>query len=188
MIKNIISLLIFALAVISILYFLPIDDITYPNDEIELKEDAPLPNELHPVVDGKKEELISKSAEKGIDIIITDGFRSVEEQNRLYERGRSTGGNIVTNVKGGGSYHNYGLAIDFALRLDDGNVIWDLEHDGNDNGESDWMEVVAIAKDLGFEWGGDWPGFKDYPHLQMDFGLRVGELKRGYRPTEEAHE
>ncbi|MFP9170447.1 M15 family metallopeptidase, partial [Enterococcus faecalis] len=23
------------------------------------------------------------------------------------------------------------------------------------------------AKTLGFEWGGDWKRFKDYPHLEM---------------------
>lgn len=53
-----------------------------------------------------------------------------------------------------------------------------MEYDGNDNGKSDWMEVVSIAKDLGFEWGGDWSGFKDYPHLQMTFGLSLRELQQ----------
>ncbi|MDR7245749.1 hypothetical protein J2W47_004872 [Priestia megaterium] len=42
-----------------------------------------------------------------------------------------------------------------------------MEYDGNNNNKSDWMEVVAIAKNLGFEWGEDWQGFKDYPHFQM---------------------
>ncbi|PNB52989.1 peptidase M15, partial [Pseudomonas sp. GW456-E7] len=61
----------------------------------------------------------------------------------------------------------YGLAIDFALQKKDGSIIWDLEYDGNQNGKSDWLEVVEIAKKLGFEWGGDWTRFKDYPHLEM---------------------
>lgn len=65
------------------------------------------------------------------------------------------------------SYHNYGLAIDFALQKKDGSIIWDMEYDGNQNGKSDWLEVVEIAKTLGFEWGGDWKRFKDYPHLEM---------------------
>ncbi len=42
-----------------------------------------------------------------------------------------------------------------------------MEYDGNQNGKSDWLEVVEIAKTLGFEWGGDWKRFKDYPHLEM---------------------
>lgn len=145
------------------------------------KENAP-PTELHPIVAEKSKRVVNQAAEKGINIVITDGFRSRERQNALYARGRSKEGNIVTYVEGGESYHNYGLAIDFALQLDNGNVIWDTQHDGNGNGNSDWMEVVTIAKNLGFEWGGDWRGFKDYPHLQMDFGLSIGQLQRGARP------
>jgi len=137
---------------------------------------------LHPIVAAKQAELIEKTSKLGITILITDGLRTSEDQNALYEKGRSKGGSIVTNVKGGHSYHNYGLAIDFALRTKDGDVIWDLEYDGNHNGESDWMEVVAVAKKLGFTWGGDWASFRDYPHLQMDFGYSIRELRRGERP------
>jgi len=122
---------------------------------------------LHPTVEKNMHKLIEKSADIGIPIIITDDYRSNEEQDKLYAQGRTTEGQIVTNVQGGESMHNYGLAIDFALEPEPGNVIWDMEYDGNGNGESDWMEVVEIAKELGFEWGGDWQGFKDYPHLEM---------------------
>lgn len=147
----------------------------------ETLKNVPMPTELHPVVEEKKEQLISRSLEKGIDIVITDGFRSVEEQDAIFAQGRTTEGSIVSNARGGESYHNYGLAIDFAIRTED-NVIWDLEYDGNQNGESDWMEVVEIAKDLGFTWGGDFRGFKDYPHFEMRFGLSINELQRGERP------
>ena len=143
--------------------------------------DVPPVTALHPVVAAKMSELIRVTKKIGITILITDGFRSPLEQDVLYEKGRSGDGEIVTNVKGGDSYHNYGLAIDFALRTSKGKVIWDLEYDGNHNGQSDWMEVVAIAKTLGFSWGGDWKSFKDYPHLQMDFGYSINELKRGER-------
>ncbi|MFC5734549.1 M15 family metallopeptidase [Cytobacillus gottheilii] len=148
------------------------------------KEDVPLPDGLHPTVSLKKDELVSLAADKGIQVVITADFRSYEEQNRLYEQGRSTSGNIVTNAKGGESYHNYGLAIDFALMTIDGQVVWDMEYDGNGNGTPDWDEVVSIAKDLGFSWGGDWRNFKDYPHFQMNFGLSISELQRGNRPPE----
>ncbi|WP_407690672.1 M15 family metallopeptidase [Salinibacillus xinjiangensis] len=148
---------------------------------IDLKN-TPMPDRLHPVVAEKRDTLISQAKEKGISILITDDFRTVEKQNRLYEQGRSEEGNIVTYAKGGSSYHNYGLAIDFAIQLENGHVIWDLQYDGNENGHSDWMEVVDLAKNLGFEWGGDWESFKDYPHLQIDFGLSIRELQWGKRP------
>ena len=129
----------------------------------------------------KMNELIKETKKSGITILITDGFGENQvEQDVLYRQGRSGDGQIVTNVKGGDSYHNYGLAIDFALgKVQRGKVIWDLEYDGNHNGQSDWMKgSVAIAKSLGFTWGGDWSSFKDYPHLQMDFGYSIKELKK----------
>lgn len=145
-----------------------------------------MPTALHPVVEERTNQLIQIMADQGIAILITDGFRSVEEQNMLYEQGRTTEGSIVTYAKGGESLHNFGLAVDFALKTESGQVIWDMEFDGNGNGLADWMEVVENAKDLGFEWGGDWIGFEDYPHLQLDFGLSLNELRKGKMPSEDA--
>ncbi len=155
--------------------------------EIEFRkelESRPLPDSLHPIVSEKSGELVDAAEEIGIDIVITDGFRSFEEQESLHQQGRSSAGNIVTYAEPGESYHNYGLAVDYALKLDDGSVVWDIERDDNDNGRSDWFEVAEIGKSLGFEWGGDWNSFKDYPHLEMTFGLSIRELQKGWRPED----
>ncbi|OWA35162.1 peptidase M15 [Saccharibacillus sp. O16] len=136
---------------------------------------------LHPDVQIAADQLVQQAAERGIEVAITSDFRSSEEQDRLYRQGRSEKGNIVTQARGGQSYHNYGLAIDFALR-DGSKVIWDMEKDGNQSGRSDWMEVVDLAKALGFDWGGDWSNFPDYPHLQMDFGYTLRQLQHGQFP------
>lgn len=176
LIKQIIFLLIIFLIGISIHHY------------IEQKKELanrPLPTNLHPVVEEKKNTLIEQTAKKGIRIIITAGFRTIEEQDSLYAKGRTNDDSIVTNATGGQSYHNYGLAIDFAIELANGDVIWDLDYDGNKNGQSDWMEVVATAKALGFSWGGDWANFQDNPHLQMDFGLSIRDLQKGKRPDVE---
>lgn len=148
------------------------------NDPIE----APPVTALHPIVFIKQTELIAETSKAGITILVTDGFRSSEEQNAIYAKGRTTEGKVVTQVQGGHSYHNYGLAVDFALRTKKGEVVWDMEYDGNKNGRSDWMEVVEIAKRLGFSWGGDWKNFPDYPHLQMDFGYSINKLRKGHYP------
>lgn len=150
-----------------------------------LWRDVPPVVALHPIVAEKMKTLKAEAAALGIRIAITDGFRSGTEQDALYRKGRSAPGAIVTNAKGGQSYHNYGLAIDFAIRGKNGDVLWDTSYDGNRNGKSDWMEVVGIAKRLGFSWGGDWESFPDYPHLQMDFGLSIPQLQRGHRPPED---
>lgn len=133
---------------------------------------------LHPKVVEKKEELIDRAKNREIQVVITEGYRSEEKQNNLYAQGRSQAGSIVTHAEGGESYHNYGLAIDFAIERNNGELTWDTNYDGNDNGQSDWMEVVEIAKDLGFEWGGDWNHFEDRPHLQWDIGVSIRELQR----------
>lgn len=145
---------------------------------------ASLPTQLNPLVKERSNQLIQQAADKGIVVVITDGFRSSEDQDKLYEIGRTTEGNIVTHAKGGESYHNYGLAIDFALQTPSGEVVWDMQYDRNQNGKADWNEVVKMAKALGFQWGGDWKQFKDYPHLEMDFGLTIADLQSGERPAE----
>jgi len=89
----------------------------------------------------------------------------------------------VTKAKGGQSYHNYGLAIDIVLILDkDGNgtfesASWDVKLDHDGDGQSDWMEVVAIFKRYGWDAGIDWK-FYDAPHFQKTLGHSIVDLKK----------
>lgn len=109
-------------------------------------------------------------------------LRTFAEQDALFAQGRSKPGKVVTNAKGGQSYHNYGLAIDIVLILDkDKNgtfetASWDLKTDFDGDKKADWMEVVQIFKRFGFEWGGDWK-FVDAPHFQKTFGKSIYELR-----------
>ncbi len=119
---------------------------------------------------------------KGIRIRFTALFRSAEEQQALYNQGRTTPGPVVTNAKPYESFHNYGLAFDFVLLYDkDGDdnfeeVSWDIFHDQDKNGKSDWMEVIGFFKSKGYVWGGDFKGFKDYPHFEKTFGFTWQQL------------
>lgn len=139
---------------------------------------------VHPVVKEKALKLVENSYKRGVCIAITQGYRSIEEQNELYAQGRTKPGKIVTNAKGGDSYHNYGLAIDFCLIINDKQYVWDIDGDFDGDKKADWMEVVEEAKKLGFEWGGDFKRFKDYPHFQYTFGLSIADLKAGKRPPQ----
>jgi peptidoglycan L-alanyl-D-glutamate endopeptidase CwlK len=110
-------------------------------------------------------------------------FRTYKEQDALYAIGRTTdiGKATVTNARGGQSYHNFGLAFDIVLLKDtngDGTfetASWETNVDFDGDGVADWMEIVTIAKQHGWEWGGDWK-FTDKPHFQKTFGLSVVEL------------
>ncbi|MEK3987469.1 M15 family metallopeptidase [Paenibacillus sp. FSL K6-3166] len=142
-------------------------------------------NGLHPVVLAAATALIERCYMVGVPILITQGLRTIAEQDALYAQGRTKPGAIVTNARGGYSYHNYGLAVDFALLLPDGSsVSWDMNRDGDNDCTTDWLEVVREAKSLGFEWGGDWNTFKDYPHFQLTFGLVLSALRSGVKPSE----
>ncbi|WP_313636737.1 M15 family metallopeptidase [Paenibacillus sp.] len=140
---------------------------------------------LIPCVKAAAEELIDRSFALGIPIIVTQGLRTFAEQNALYEQGRTKPGSKVTNARGGHSNHNFGVAIDFALLTNEGRAVsWDTKLDDNRNGKADWNEVVALAKALGFTWGGDWKTFLDLPHFEMTFGLSTAKYRAGKCPTQ----
>ncbi|OME59494.1 M15 family metallopeptidase [Paenibacillus odorifer] len=155
-------------------------------DQVKSKSSARLIG-LHPIVLAAATVLIERCYARGVPIVITQGLRTIAEQDALYAQGRAKPGSIVTNAKGGYSYHNFGLAVDFALLLPNGSsVSWDMNRDYNGNNIKDWIEVVEEAKKLGFDWGGDWTSFKDYPHFQMVFGLTLTQLRAGSKPSETA--
>lgn len=112
-------------------------------------------------------------------------LRTFAEQRELYAQGRTKAGKIVTKAREGFSLHNYGLALDIVLLLDrdkDGKyteVSWDTKGDFDSDMVSDWMEVVNIFKQYGWEWGGDWK-FYDAPHFQKSFGYSVRSLYNMY--------
>ena len=147
---------------------------------------------LHPAVRAEVKKLIEQ-AELGFPpsmaIRIVQGLRTIAEQDALYAQGRTKPGAIVTKAKGGSSFHNYGLAIDFAILTDtDGNgtyndLSWDIKRDNDKDGVADWLEVVKIFEAAGWTWGGKWASLKDYPHLQKTFGYTWQQLfekvKRG---------
>jgi peptidoglycan LD-endopeptidase CwlK len=112
-------------------------------------------------------------------IRIVQGLRTIEEQNAIYAQGRTKPGKKVTNARGGSSYHNYGLAIDFAFLDSKGQISWDINKDWDLDHQSDWMEVVKIFKEAGWEYGGDWK-MRDYPHLQKSFGYSWQQLLEKY--------
>lgn len=126
---------------------------------------------------------------KGVRLRFSSTTRTIKEQDVLFSQGRtklfdSIGRRlgIVTNAKGGQSMHNYHLAFDIVLLLDNDNngsfesASWDTHLDFDKDGTPDWMEAINYFKSIGFVWGGDWK-FKDKPHLQMTFGHDWESLK-----------
>lgn len=135
---------------------------------------------LHPFIKISVMELLSACYAKNVPIRIVQGFRTIEEQNALYSQGRTLPGKIITNAKGGDSWHNYGLAIDFCLLRSGNEISWNREEDADHDGQKDWHEVVDLFIAKGFEWGGNWTSFPDYPHFQKTMGLTIRKAKELY--------
>ncbi len=103
--------------------------------------------------------------EAGIPYNITCTYRSQEEQDALYEQGRSKPGAIVTWTHK--SLHIQRKAFDIVI-LKDKKPTWDLKVDVNDDQIPDYAEAGAIGERCGLEWGGSWTAKKkDYPHFQL---------------------
>lgn len=99
---------------------------------------------------------LAKCKEAGLNVLITETYRSQARQSYLYEQGRTRPGIIVTNVKTVG-YHNSGNAWDICQNIK-----------GKEYSDTSFFAKCGeIAKSLGIEWGGSWKGFVDTPHFQI---------------------
>lgn len=106
-----------------------------------------------------------------VDFTITNGVRTLKEQQALYAQGRTKPGSIVTNADGVKSKSNhqvkadgYGYAVDLYPFVN-GKI--DLEDKG-DNLKVIAAHILATAKCMGIkvEWGGNWK-FVDKPHFEL---------------------
>ena len=131
-------------------------------------------SDLHPILQEKAELFMQRCKEAGIKVVIYNTLRTFAEQDKLYSQGRTQPGRRVTNAPAGYSYHNYGLAFDFAFRTGTKGVTW--------NGP--WDQAGKIAKSVGLEWGGYWRKFPDRPHCQYTSGLSINQLRAGKRLPE----
>ena len=115
------------------------------------------------------------------DFRITAGARTAQEQNALYQIGRTRAGNKVTNCDGYKSKSNhqiksdgYGHAVDIFIcgKYDEnGNYVKFTTEEGYEDKKirevADHIKKVAKEKNIKIEWGGDWKGSWDSPHFEL---------------------
>ncbi|PGO32322.1 peptidase M15 [Bacillus cereus] len=92
--------------------------------------------------------------DNGIEVLIYETIRSIEQQRENVRKGASQ------TMR---SYHLVGQALDFVPINSSGTEDW------NGYNKEPWASAIRYAKNIGFEWGGDWQGFVDSPHLQYNY-------------------
>lgn len=96
-------------------------------------------------------------------------LRTTKEQDTLYAQGRTKVGNIVTNAKGGYSFHNFGVAFDVCPVVNK-KLEW--------NDKKIFKKIGTIGLSLGLEWGGAWKAFKDLPHFQYTANYTLADFRK----------
>jgi peptidoglycan L-alanyl-D-glutamate endopeptidase CwlK len=145
-----------------------------PNDKdhYELRPSSNEISALNPNVQSMARNLLALTKAHGLDVRITQAFRSWSESDRLFAQGRTTPGQIVSNARGGESFHNWGLAFDAAPYVN-----------GQMSNDTSLFKLIgSLGKQAGLEWGGDFKSLVDYPHFQYTHGLNTWDLLHGVRP------
>ena len=89
-----------------------------------------------------------------VDFRVTDGLRTLEEQQQLLAAGKST------TMR---SRHLTGHAID-VVALPNNRVSWDWEYYEM---LAEAFKQASVELGIPVEWGGDWKTFRDGPHFQL---------------------
>tara|TARA_R110000868_G_scaffold114344_2_gene306422 strand:+ start:5808 stop:6959 length:1152 start_codon:yes stop_codon:yes gene_type:complete len=113
---------------------------------------------LLPEVQAKADLLIEMAGNIGLDIRITEGYRTPERQNELYAQGRTTAGKIVTWAKAGESYHQSKKAFDVCF----------IGKEPYPTNDTKWKQLADIGKSIGLNPGYYFPqGKKDSCHFEV---------------------
>ncbi len=113
----------------------------------------------------------------GRELFIVRTLSTPEEQDALYAQGRTEPGNVVTNAKGGRSWHEVGRGFDVALEeLQTQRPTWSTA--GSDM--ELWRLMGMLGKLIGLEWGGDFKSLADFGHFHDARGESLDKARATY--------
>jgi peptidoglycan L-alanyl-D-glutamate endopeptidase CwlK len=106
------------------------------------------------------------------------GLRSFEMQTKLYAKGRTEAGSIVTYARAGQSPHNYGCASDWCIWDDNGTVTLRDDIPQWNKKDPKWGTYKWACQKSGGKWLGESMG--DYPHNELSLAVPWGRVKIAY--------
>lgn len=111
---------------------------------------------LHPAIQAAAVAGVKELWEAGLPVIVTEGYRSSEDQAGMVARG-------VSKAAPGNSFHNHALAFDIVPMTTSGQPTWNAP-------TSTWRSIQAKMETYGFFSGGKNWGW-DEPHFQAFSGI-----------------
>ena len=127
-----------------------------------VREPVPLPTEIDQNFLTQVDKcFIPTAAIYGYALRVTSGFRSMDEQDELFNQGRTVDGHIVSWSPPGRSLHNFGFAVDVVDRWRGYNV--------------NWKRIAKIGEFCGLEQVDD-------PHFENRKGLVTDQFLAGMKP------
>jgi hypothetical protein len=128
-----------------------------------ITEPIPMPTGINQNFLAQVEECFIPTAKVyGYTLRITSDFRSLNEQDAIYDSGRTEDGHIVSWAEAGRSIHNYGYAVDVVDRWHGYYV--------------NWKRLAKIGEFCGLEQVDD-------AHFEHRGGLATDQFNAGERPA-----
>jgi peptidoglycan LD-endopeptidase CwlK len=132
---------------------------------------------LQPNAQRKVREFLAAAQALPFTYKILSGTRTYSEQDELFAKGRTAPGPRVTNAGGGESNHNFGIAWDVGI-FSGGKYLTGANAEENQAYIDLGNHILASV--AGLEWGGNWQGFVDRPHYQLDTRQTVATVRQRF--------
>lgn len=126
-------------------------------------------NLLHPAIRKAVIDIQRELDSEDLPFLPFEGFRTPSRQQALFAQNKP--GRVITKAHAWESYHQYGLAVDFVLFVDNQ---WSWSTSGRF--AAAWDRLHAIGRKHGLE-----PLSFEKPHLQL-VGVKLGDLRAGRYP------
>lgn len=134
-------------------------------------------NELLPTVRKKCVDFLTLLTNQGVDVLLATTYLDHEAQAKLYARGRTAPGRIVTYEPPLHSWNNWRCAFN-VVPIWFGRPLMEAAEDLDDI--EFWHRVGDAGEACGLTWGGRWEGeHRRFSHFHYDYGMTIEQVISG---------